>query len=121
MAEGYIDVPHKPEFHDFTLPTGITAQPAGANNGYMVFPDGKVRVEINVAGVTPNQMTVLVSDFPVLLRPTKAGSYAMGYIGSDGANIGSGYGIALQVINDGRVRVFSTSTFAISLWVEYYP
>ena len=119
MASGMTPVPHKPEFHAFTLPTGITAQPAGANNGYYLFPDGKVRIEVNVKGLTANQFTGIVSDFAY--SPTKSGSYASAIFGSDGVTIAANKGMCLQVIDDGRLRVFSTSQFGTGLWLEYYP
>ena len=119
MASGTIPVPHKPEFHAFTLPSGITAQPEGSNNGYYLFPDGKVRIEINVRGLTANQMNELVSNFPY--PPTKAGSYGNAVTGTDGNAIAYNKCMGIQAISDGRIRVFSTSQYAIGLWVEYYP
>ena len=118
MASGMIPVPHKPEFHAFTLPTGITAQPAGANNGYYLFPDGKVRIEVNVKGLTANTSNTIVSDFPY--PPTKVGSYGSGVFGNDANSTGAGKGMTIQSINDGVVRVISTSQYA-QVYVEYYP
>ena len=120
MASGVIPVPHEPEFHAFTtLPQGVSAQPAGAANGYYIFPDGRIRIEINVKGLTANQMNVLITGFAY--PPTKAGSYGNAITGTDGNTIAYNKCMGIQVINDGRIRVFSTSQFAIGLWVEYYP
>ena len=114
-----IEVPHKPEFHNFTLPEGKSAYPTGAPNGYYLFPDGKVRVEINLFGLTPNQNNTIITSFSY--APTTANAYINAFLGSDGSSVGASKGVQIQAIYDGNIKVFSTSQYAIGLWLEYYP
>lgn len=119
MATGTVYVPHKPVFFDFSLPAGISAYPSGAPNGYYLFPDGKVRVEINVSGLTANQTNTLITGFSY--APTAVNAYANGFLGSDGQSVGASKGGQIQVTKSGNVNVFSTSQYGIGLWIEYYP
>ena len=120
MASQTIPVPHEPEFHSLTLSSGIEAYPTGARNGYMVFPDGKVRVEINVKGLTANTMTN-IANMPSGLWPTHAGIYGTSIFGNDNNANGTTKGMLLQVINTGVVRVMGTHNYAVGLCLEYYP